>query len=43
MHEFTKRFPAQKIGVIDKKAKWLDLLELAVSTNRGETTTENNQ
>ncbi|MGI0102155.1 MAG: hypothetical protein ACREA7_06120 [Nitrosotalea sp.] len=36
------RTPAQKIGVTDKKTKWLDLLELAVSTNRGETTKENN-
>jgi transposase-like protein len=36
------RTPAQKIGVMEKKAKWLDLLELAVSTNRGETTKENN-
>ena len=24
------RTPAQKIGVIDKKAKWLDLLQFAL-------------
>lgn len=26
------RTPAQKIGVIKKKAKWMDLLELAMKT-----------
>jgi hypothetical protein len=36
------RTPAQKLGVMDKKAKWMDLLELAVTTNQSETTKRNN-
>jgi len=27
------RTPAQKLGLIKKKAKWMDLLELAVKEN----------